>query len=61
MNDGQFLSFLIGMIFGAIATALLFVYGSIGEGLLDECEASIPRDQRCVLIATPELVEENRE
>jgi len=54
-------SFFAGLFLGVVITAIttLFTSSIIDTGnLINECQAKLPRDQHCVVIAIPEVSDE---
>jgi len=44
---------LVALVLGAIA-GLLIGWGTAYDGMLERCEAELPRAEHCILIAVPE-------
>ena len=54
----------VAMWFGAccgVLVSLLFVIvvGSVTDPKIQQCELELPRNQKCILIAVPEVTEDN--
>jgi hypothetical protein len=48
--------FFFSILFGMFLAVVLYANFSPNIKVLDECEASLPRNQRCLLIAVPKEV-----
>ena len=55
MDNTEFGCFCFGILIGIlIGVALILNYGN-GAAAIDACEADIPRNESCVLMAVPEM------
>ena len=52
--EGGLFLILVGICIGILLSIAIIYAFSEGEDKLNQCEASLPRDQKCVLIAVPE-------